>query len=230
MDRKKQRRDDTKNHALYFHEGNKRSKILEKGWMESERTKNKTKYIREGKLVSALIFSDFTKKAQKSQQGLILASISISDINKALQKLNKQREKPTIESIGKKFHKQLIGFETMFLEDESSELPPHRIGHDMEINLEKDENGNEKKPPYGPLYEMSREELLVLQKTLADLLDKGWIRASSSLASSPVLFARKPRGGLSFCVDYRGLNAITKKDRHLLPIIRETLRQSTKAR
>ncbi|KAI0991977.1 hypothetical protein K3495_g16209, partial [Podosphaera aphanis] len=155
---------------------------------------------------------------------------SISDINKALQKLNKERGKPTIESIGKKLPRQLTGFETMFLEDESSELPPHRIGHDMEINLEKDENENEKKPPYGPLYEMSREELLVLRKTLADLLDKGWIRASSSPASSPVLFARKPGGGLRFCVDYRGLNAITKKDRYPLPLIRETLRQLTKAR
>ncbi len=82
----------------------------------------------------------------------------------------------------------------------------------MEINLEKDETGKEKAPPYRPLYDMSKEELLVLCKTLADLLDKGWIRASASPASSPVLLAKKPGGGLRFCVDYRGLNAITKKD------------------
>ncbi|KAI0991405.1 hypothetical protein K3495_g16782, partial [Podosphaera aphanis] len=100
----------------------------------------------------------------------------------------------------------------------------------MEIDLEKDDKNVEKKPPYGPLYEMSREELLVLRKTLADLLDKGWIRASASPASSPVLFAKKPSGGLRFCVDYRGLNAITKKDRYPLPLIRETLRQLSKAR
>ncbi|KAI0996379.1 hypothetical protein K3495_g11802 [Podosphaera aphanis] len=77
---------------------------------------------------------------------------------------------------------------------------------------------------------MSREELLVLRKTLVDLLDKGWIRTSASPASSPVLFAKKPSGGLRFCVDYRGLNAITKKDRYPLPLIRETLRQLSKAR
>ncbi|KAI1005537.1 hypothetical protein K3495_g2682 [Podosphaera aphanis] len=105
--------------------------------MESEHTNNKTRFIREGKLVSALIFSVFTKKVQKSQQGFKLASVSISDINKALQKSNKEREKPTIKSISKKLPKQLIGFETMFLGDESSELPPHRIGHDMEINWKK---------------------------------------------------------------------------------------------
>ncbi|RCI14115.1 hypothetical protein L249_7919 [Ophiocordyceps polyrhachis-furcata BCC 54312] len=56
---------------------------------------------------------------------------------------------------------------------------------------------------------MSREELLVLKKTLRDLLTKGFIRPSSSPASAPVLFARKPGSGLRFCTDYRALNAIT---------------------
>jgi hypothetical protein len=53
---------------------------------------------------------------------------------------------------------------------------------------------------------MSRDELLVLRKTLIDLLDKGFIRVSSSPVVAPVLFVKKPRGGLWFCVDYRGLN------------------------
>lgn len=99
----------------------------------------------------------------------------------------------------------------MFLEDESSELPPDRIGYDIKIKLENDENDNENRLPYGPLYEMSKEELLVLRKSLADILDKGWIRASSTPASSPVLLAKKLGGGLRFCVDYSGLDAITKK-------------------
>ncbi|KAH0829387.1 hypothetical protein FOPE_10738 [Fonsecaea pedrosoi] len=71
---------------------------------------------------------------------------------------------------------------------------------------------------------MSREELLVLRKTLIELLDKGFIRVSNSPAAAPVLFVRKLGGGLRFCVDYRGLNKITKKDRYPLPLIYETLR------
>ncbi len=43
---------------------------------------------------------------------------------------------------------------------------------------------------------MSRDELLVLQKTLIDLLDKGFIRVSNSLAAALVLFIKKPGGGL----------------------------------
>jgi hypothetical protein len=77
---------------------------------------------------------------------------------------------------------------------------------------------------------MSREELIVLRTTLTEYLDKGFIRASSSSASAPVLFARKPGGGLRFCVDYRGLNAITKKDRYPLPLISETLRALAQAK
>ncbi|KJZ69880.1 hypothetical protein HIM_10735 [Hirsutella minnesotensis 3608] len=91
-------------------------------------------------------------------------------------------------------------------------------------------DGKEKEPPWGPLYGMPREELIVLRKTLTELLDKGFIRASSSPASAPVLFMRKPGGGLRFCVDYRGLNAITKKDRYPLPLIDETLRSLSKAK
>jgi hypothetical protein len=77
---------------------------------------------------------------------------------------------------------------------------------------------------------MSRMELLVLRKTLTELLDKGFIRVSSSLAAAPVLFAHKPGGGLRFCVDYRALNKISKKDRYPLPLIRETLHNISQAK
>ena len=66
---------------------------------------------------------------------------------------------------------------------------------------------------------MSRGELLVLRKELTSLLEKGFIRVSSSPAAAPVLFAKKPGGGLRLCIDYRALNAITKKDWYPLPLI-----------
>lgn len=70
---------------------------------------------------------------------------------------------------------------------------------------------------------MSHDELLVLRKELTSLLDKDFIQHSKSSASAPVLFAKKPGGGLRFCIDYRGINSITKKDRYPLPLIKETL-------
>lgn len=49
--------------------------------------------------------------------------------------------------------------------------------------------------PWGPLYGMSKEELLVLRKALTELLAKRWIRASSSSGGAPVLFIKKPGEG-----------------------------------
>jgi len=77
---------------------------------------------------------------------------------------------------------------------------------------------------------MSQDELLVLRKVLTELLEKNFIRVSHSSAAAPVLFVRKPGGGLRFCVDYRALNAISKKDRYPLPLIHKTLNQIGQAK
>ena len=77
---------------------------------------------------------------------------------------------------------------------------------------------------------MSKEELLVLRKTLYELLDAGFIRASSTEGGAPVIFVKKPGGGLRFCVDYRALNAITEKDDYPLPLIQDTLRDIAQAK
>jgi hypothetical protein len=115
------------------------------------------------------------------------------------------------------------------LEEGNKLLPPCGLTVDYTIKLNK-VDGKTLEILYGPLYAMSWDELLVLRCTLLDLLEKGFIRASNSLAALPVLFIWKPGGGLQFCVDYRALNALTKKDRYPLPLIKETLnmiRQAT---
>ena len=80
-----------------------------------------------------------------------------------------------------------------------------------------------KDPPYGPLYNLSNTELKVLREYLDDALAKGWIRHSVSPAGAPILFVPKKDGGLRLCVDYQGLNQVTIKNRHPLPLISETL-------
>ena len=70
---------------------------------------------------------------------------------------------------------------------------------------------------------MSHDKALELRQYLDENLSKGFIRVSHSDAAAPVLFVKKPEGGLHFCVDYRGLNAITVKNWYPLPLISETL-------
>ncbi|GBG88751.1 hypothetical protein CBR_g48279 [Chara braunii] len=78
-------------------------------------------------------------------------------------------------------------------------------------------------PPKGCIYRMSEEELTVLCAQLDDLLDKGWIRPSSSPYGAPVLFVRKKNKDLRLCIDYRRLNAQTIKNAGPLPRIDDLL-------
>ncbi|GBG72340.1 hypothetical protein CBR_g11918 [Chara braunii] len=78
-------------------------------------------------------------------------------------------------------------------------------------------------PPRGCIYRMSEEELSVLRAQLDDLLEKGWIRPSSSPYGAPVLFVRKKNKDLQLCIDYRKLNAQTVKNVGPLPRIDDLL-------
>ncbi|GBG91620.1 hypothetical protein CBR_g52654 [Chara braunii] len=78
--------------------------------------------------------------------------------------------------------------------------------------------------PKGRIYRMSPGELDELRRQLKELEEKGWIRPSVSPYGSPVLFVpKKKEGTLRMCIDYRGLNAITVKNREPLPRIDDLL-------
>jgi hypothetical protein len=68
-------------------------------------------------------------------------------------------------------------------------------------------------------YRMPPKELVELKNQLQELLDKGYIRPSSSPWGSPTLFVKKKDGSLRMCVDYRPLNAVTIKNKYPLPCI-----------
>ncbi len=72
---------------------------------------------------------------------------------------------------------------------------------------------------------MSPEELDVVKRYLDFHLAKGFMQASSASYSLPLLFVKKSEERIRFFVDYRRLNAITKKNRYLIPLIEETLAQ-----
>jgi hypothetical protein len=66
---------------------------------------------------------------------------------------------------------------------------------------------------------MTPKELAKLKVQLNKLLDKGYIRPSSSLWGCPALFVKKKDQSLRLCVDYRPLNAVTIKNKYQLPYI-----------
>lgn len=115
------------------------------------------------------------------------------------------------------FPPELEGLEGFFDEDAAKGMPllpeaSHRI--DLVEGS---------KPPYGPLYPMNEAQYGTLREYLAENLANGRIEHSVSEAGAPILFVPKKDGGMRLCVDYRGLNKVTIKNRYPLPLIGDLL-------
>ncbi|SOV07143.1 uncharacterized protein UDID_18780 [Ustilago sp. UG-2017a] len=122
--------------------------------------------------------------------------------------------------IPQEYHQYLDVFSRV----QADKLPPHRT-YDHQIPLEEG-----KSPPFGPIYSLSEHELKTLREYLEENLAKGFISPSNSPAASPILFVKKKDGSLRLCVDYRGLNRITIRNRYPLPLIDELLDRLREAR
>ncbi|KAJ1132588.1 hypothetical protein NDU88_010895 [Pleurodeles waltl] len=115
-------------------------------------------------------------------------------------------------------------FKDVFDPVKASVLPPHR-SYDCRIDL----------IPGAPLpnnrvYALTDEETKYLRTYLDDLLQSGFIRHSTSPVSSPLFFIPKPDKSLRACIDYRGLNKATIKNKYplpLIPVLLDQLRHST---
>ena len=80
-------------------------------------------------------------------------------------------------------------------------------------------------PGTGPIskrpYRMPAKDLEEIKKQIKELLDKCYIRPSSSPWGSPVLLVEKKDGSLRMVVDYRGWNEVTIKNKYPLPMIND---------
>ena len=73
-------------------------------------------------------------------------------------------------------------------------LPPSRAG-DHHIRLERDAT-----PPASRIYPLSGAQLAELRAQLQELLERGFIRPSTSPFGAPILFVPKKDGGWRLCI------------------------------
>jgi RNase H-like domain found in reverse transcriptase/Reverse transcriptase (RNA-dependent DNA polymerase)/Integrase zinc binding domain/Retroviral aspartyl protease len=125
-------------------------------------------------------------------------------------------EEPSPED--KKLNELLKEYNHIFRASLPDELPPGRaIEHEIETG--------DAAPINTQAYPLSSQQLKEQMKQIAELLEKGLIRESTSSWGSPVLFVKKANGGWRMCVDYRGLNIKMHKNTYPLPLIQECIDQ-----
>jgi hypothetical protein len=74
-------------------------------------------------------------------------------------------------------------------------------------------------PIYRTPFRMTTPELAELKEHIRELLEKGFIRPTSSPWGAPVIFVPKKDGTQRLCVDYCALNEVTVKNKYPLPRI-----------
>ncbi len=156
-------------------------------------------------MMSAMFFTNLIQKKEEKQKKIEVFLISMTDIEKAL---TSQKKTDLRTILFDHYHEFLDVFDRTMTE----KLPLLRkedINYWIEL---KEIDEKESKVLWDSLYNMMREKLLVLCKTLTELLNKQFIWVSNSFAAASVLFIQKSEGKLWFCVNYCDLNWITQKN------------------
>jgi hypothetical protein len=124
-------------------------------------------------------------------------------------------------SIPEDYKKNLHDYEDVFAP--LKELPPNRKpNHTIDL-----EPGSA--PTWRPLYQLTFDELQIMQEELKRLLDLGHIKPSTSPYGAPVFFV-KQKDKLRMVIDYRSLNKQTIKNRTALPHMFQTLQHFRNAK
>ena len=129
-------------------------------------------------------------------------------------------EVPDLSQIPKEYH----DYADVFSKAEADKLAPHRP-YNLKIDLEEGTSP----PPITAMYSLSPTKLKTLHEFIDENLHQGFIRATSLPHGAPVLFSCNSNSSLLFCVNYCGLNCISKKDRYPLPLISKLLATAGKA-
>ncbi|GJR75498.1 putative reverse transcriptase domain-containing protein [Tanacetum coccineum] len=125
----------------------------------------------------------------------------LAHVTESKSKEKRMEDVPVIRNFPEVFPEELPG------------LPPPRQG-EFQIDLV---------PGAAPVgrapYRLAPSKMKELSVQLQELLEKGFIRPSSSQWGAPMLFVKKKDGSLRMCIDYCELNKLTVKNRYPLPRI-----------
>ncbi|KAG1962190.1 retrotransposable element [Pimephales promelas] len=149
------------------------------------------------------------KELEDSTALFALDGSSLPGIQRETLPLTLTEEPGDLTGVPEEYH----DLHAVFSRSRATSLPPHR-SYDCCIDLRPGTT-----PPRGRLYSLSVPERKALEDYLSVALDAGTIVPSSSPAGAGVFFVQTKDGSLRPCIDYRGLNDITIKNRYPLPLM-----------
>ncbi len=162
-------------------------------------------------LVKRLNVTTFAIIITKIDRLLKTVRNKLEDVN--LQELSHEEILKEVKAkLSSKYHDYLDVFDRAM----TDQLSSHRF-YDYKIELI-----DEKTSSWSHLYHMFDYKLQKMKNYLIKHLNKDFISFSSASYASLILFIEKKDDSLRFCVDYRKLNALIKRNRYLLSLIDET--------
>jgi len=163
-------------------------------------------------LVKRLNVTTFAIIITKINRLLKTARNKLEDVN--LQELSHEEILKEVKAkLSSKYHDYLDVFDRAMID----QLFFHRF-YDHKIELIDERTSSRSR-----LYHMSDYKLQKMKNYLIEHLNKDFISSSSASYASLILFVEKKDDSLRFCIDYRKLNALIKRDRYFLSLIDETL-------
>jgi len=162
-------------------------------------------------LVKWLNVTTFAIIITKIDRLLKTARNQLKDVN--LQELSSEKILKEVKAkLSLKYHDYLDIFDWAI----TDQLFSHHL-YDHKIELI-----DEKTSSWSCLYHMSDYKLQKMKNYLIKHLNKDFISSSSASYASLILFIEKKDNSLRFCVDYRKLNALIKRNHYSLSLIDET--------
>ena len=172
--------------------------------------------VRKGTDVASCEVIDSLTNAEKLE-GEMQAELTVVDEElKGMVKELYSRSSDGLDSRQKeKLHALLVEFEDVFSTGPADMGRTSLTSHDIDTGSQRPMKQQPRRLPYS--------KLETAQNAIKEMHEQGVIEPSISPWCAPIVLVKKKDGTQRFCVDYRKLNEITKKDSFSLPRIDTTL-------
>lgn len=138
-----------------------------------------------------------------------------SVLREHLQELYKRSSENLSHSQANKLEQVLIEFQDIFVGQDGILGQTNVVEHTIDTD--------ESKPIKLPLRRVPIAQRQIVESELDKMLKNNIIEGSQSPWAAPVCLVKKKDGSTRFCIDYRQLNKVTRKDAFPLPRIDDTL-------